>query len=125
MLRRLLTISFCIKTLKRPRLQSHCHSPCPPRPPRLLYHYNLSEINALFVSLKTTFHRSTATDIIRESTRFNVTCFKFILIRHHATATVFKAFISLTPIPPQSRNQSSVWFLPVKGWSCKVKIISK
>jgi hypothetical protein len=75
--------------------------------------------------LKTAFHRSTATGTMRESTRFGATCSESILTRRHATTTAFEAFISLTPIPPRSRNQSSVRSLPVAGWSCKVKIITR
>jgi hypothetical protein len=122
-----LTIPFRIETLKRLRLQSHCRPRClhTPRPPRLLYSHDLPGTNALFVSLKTAFHRSTATGIMLESTRFGATCSESILTRRHATTTAFEAFISLTPIPPRSRNQSSVRSLPVEGWSCKVKIITR
>jgi hypothetical protein len=71
-----LTIPFRIETLKRPRLQSHCRPRCSRRPrrPLLLYRHDLPGANALFVSLKTAFYRSTATGTMRESTRFGATC---------------------------------------------------
>jgi hypothetical protein len=125
-----LTMPFRIGASKRLRLQSHCRPrrprpPRPPRPPRLLYRRDRPGTSALFVSLKTAFHRSTATGTMRESTRFGATCSESISIRRHATTTAFEAFISLTPNPPRSRNQSSVRSLPVTGWSCKVKIITR
>ena len=125
-----LTIPFRIETLKRPRLQSHCRPRClrPPRPPRLLYRHARPGTSALLVSSKTAFHRSTATGTMRESTRFGATCSESISTRRHATTTAFEtfeAFISLTPIPPRSRNQPSVRSLPVAGWSCKMKIITR
>ena len=123
----LLTIPFRIETLKRPRLQSHYRPrrPRPPRPPRLLHRHDRPGISALFVSLKTVFHRSTAAGTMRESTRFGAMCSESILTRRHATTTAFEAFTSLTPIPQRSRNQSSVQSLPVAGWSCKMKIITR
>ena len=114
----LLTIPFRIETLKRLKLQSH-YRPCRPR------RHDRPGISAFFVSLKTAFHRSTAIGTMRESTRFGVTCSESILTRRHATTTAFEAFTSLTLIPPRSRNQSSVRSLPVAGWFCKVKIITR
>jgi hypothetical protein len=113
--------------LKRPRLQSHRRPrrPRPPCPPRLLHRHDRPGVSALFVSLKTVFHRSTVTGTMRESTRFGATCSESISTRRHATTTAFEAFTSLTPIPPRSRNQSSVRSLPVAGWSYKVKIITR
>ena len=119
--RRPLPIPYRIETTKRPRPQSHCRRP----PPRLPYRHGRPRTSALFVSLKTAFHWSTATGDMRESTRFGATCSKSISIKHLATTTAFEVFISLTPIPPRSRNQSSVQSLPVAGWSCKVKIITR
>ena len=106
---------------ERPRLQSHCRRP----PPRLPYRRGRPRTSALFVSLKTAFHRSTATGDMRGSTRFGATCSESISIRHLATTTALEVFISLTPISPRSRNQSSVQSPPVAGCSCKVKIITR
>jgi hypothetical protein len=82
-----LTIPFRIETLKRPRLQRHY----PPRRPRLLYRHDRPRTSAIFVSLKTTFHRSTVTDIMRGSTRFGATYSEPISTRRHAMITAFEA----------------------------------
>jgi hypothetical protein len=89
-------------------------APVSPRP---------SQDQCPFCFFKNRFHRSTATGIMRELTRFGATCSESILTRRHATTTAFEAFISLTPTPPRSRNQSFVRSLFIVGWSYKVKII--
>ena len=116
-----LPIPYRIETTKTPTLQNHYRRP----PPRLPYRHGRPRTSALFVSSKTAFHRSTATGDMRGSTRFGVTYSEFISIRRHAMTTAFEVFISLTPISPRSRNQSSAQSLPVAGWSCKVKIITR
>ena len=64
--------------------------PRSPRPPRLLYGHDRPGTSALFVSLMTAFHWSTATGTMRESTRFGATCSESISTRRHATTTAFE-----------------------------------
>lgn len=119
--RKTLPMLYRIEITKRPRLRNPCRCPLPRPPDR----HGRPRTSALFVSLKTAFHRSTATGNIRESTRFGATCSESISVRHLAMITAFGVLLSLTPISPRSRNQSSVQSPPVAGWSWKVKIITR